>query len=264
MKEKEHRSKRAVILAMIALSAVVVIFSYFYYGGKNKQADPRILPAREMYAEYNNLTAQNNFDQTYSLLKKIDEVYFGVKHYASSFERGVLFNNKAAAIITIAMVKDSTARNKIPPEFRDISKDSLINIAEKTVQNSINMYRAWFNKYENKTEDEITRMIESEFLVGLSNYSIEEQRDYLVNRIEEISTALSEKNRRMSVSLTNLGMVYRHQMKYELAVKSYKEAVDLWSENLTAKNNMNALLGRPMEKNSPLRKIFPKDKNADL
>jgi len=40
----------------------------------------------------------------------------------------------------------------------------------------------------------------------------------------------------------------------------YVKALDLWSENHAAKNNINILFGKPPEKQSILRKLFPPER----
>lgn len=264
MANNKHSSKRAIILVMIALSAVAVIVSYFYYGGKNRQVDPRVVQAREMYAEYNRIAGQNNYIRAFRLLDSIDDSYSSIDHYKTSFERGVLMNNRAAALITIAMIKDSTAESVFPLEYRNLEKEKLIDEAGEIMTQSIKLYDEWYKVFDRMNGEEIYEAISTDFLNGLNGYSQEEQDAFLTNRVDEIIAAVKEKDRRMSVSLTNLGMVYRHQEKYDDALKTYQQAVDLWDENLTAKNNINVLLGRPLEKRSPLRKIFPKDKDGDL
>ena len=264
MVTNKHSSRRAVIVIMIALSAVVIIVSYFYYGEKNNQVDPRIIEAREMYAGYNEIAAQNDYKRAFSLLDSIDFIYLATAHYKNSFERGVLKNNKAAALITMVMIKDSTPVSKFPVPYQGLKKDSLLTLAAIEVSHSIELYENWFLQFKDTSTEEISQAIEAEFLVGLEGYSTEEQQGFLNNRIDEIETAMREKDRRMSVSLTNLGMIYRHQERYNEAIESYQKAVELWPDNLTAKNNINVLLRRPLEKKSPLRKIFPKDKEEDL
>ena len=71
---------------------------------------------------------------------------------------------------------------------------------------------------------------------------------------------IKETPRRLSVSYTNLGIMYRFREDYENAALSYKKAMDLWEDNLSAENNLNILLGRPLKKRSLLRKIFPEPK----
>lgn len=260
-----NKSSRAVILVMTALSFIFLIISYFYFGNQYEKIDPRITGARELYGNYDEITGQNNFIRAFNIIDSIDNIYSSIDHYKNSFERGVLFNNKCAAIITIAMIKDSTDENIFPKKYRDLSKDSLIMLAEESVLKSLKIYDNWYNKYKNKSESELKQTVSEDFFnEGLDTINDELKQDYLNNRLEEINTALLEFDRRKSVSLTNLGMVYRHQENYEKALVTYKKAVDLWEDNLTAANNINVLLGKPKIKKSLIRKIFPKDRDKGL
>jgi hypothetical protein len=80
------------------------------------------------------------------------------------------------------------------------------------------------------------------------------------NRVREIQTAQVETKRRLSVSYTNLGIIRRHENNPEEAYGYYTKALDMWSENLAAKNNINILFGRPVERQSFMRKMFPPDR----
>ena len=70
-----QNNKRAFILAMIALSFIVIVFSYFYYSGINNSKDPRVKQARELYKKYNEFTVQANYDSIFSLLDSIENIY---------------------------------------------------------------------------------------------------------------------------------------------------------------------------------------------
>ena len=84
--------------------------------------------------------------------------------------------------------------------------------------------------------------------------------NFIKKRITEITEAQTETKRRLSVSYTNLGLVYRQQLKYEDAVLSYQKAIENWDRNLTAENNLNKLLGRPEKKRNLIQKLFPPER----
>jgi hypothetical protein len=44
---------------------------------------------------------------------------------------------------------------------------------------------------------------------------------------------------------------------YEKAINNYQKAIDLWDQNLTAENNLNILLGKPLKKRNLIQKLFP-------
>lgn len=142
-------------------------------------------------------------------------------------------------------------------------QDSMFTMAEKMVKKSIAIYSGWLKQFEDKSSEEIISIIEPEFYRGLEQYPVEKQELFINNRIEEIQQAQMETKRRLSVSYTNLGIIKRHKMRYEEAAKNYKRALDLWEENLTAQNNLNLLLGKPLEKRSFIRKLFPPERDKE-
>jgi tetratricopeptide (TPR) repeat protein len=62
------------------------------------------------------------------------------------------------------------------------------------------------------------------------------------------------------VSYTNLGIILRHQGDIKGALKSYKKALELWDKNLSAENNINILIGKPIRERSTLERLFPDQK----
>ena len=247
----KQNNKRAFILAMIALSFIVIVFSYFYYSSVNSSKDPRVKFARELYEKYNNYAVQNDFENVFALLDSVEFVYKSVDHFSESFEVGVLYNNRAAAYLTMAIYESK------PETFMLLSKDSLLNLAQESVQTSITIYENWLEKYSDENSEHIEQILQNNYLIGLENYSKKEKKNFIKSRIKEIETAQYETERRLSVAYTNLGITQRHLEQYENAINSYQKAIELWDQNLTAENNLNILLGKPLTKRNLIQKLFP-------
>ena len=179
----------------------------------------------------------------------IESIYTKVEHYRNSFEVGVLYNNRAAAYLSLSMNEEDGSL-----------KDSLLEVANKSINNSITIYENWLMSYDGKSEHEIEKDLEKGFLVGLQDYDDEDQKKFLHRRTKEIIEAQVETKRRLSVSYTNLGLVYRHQLRYEEAALSYQKAIENWDRNLTAENNLNKLMGRPEKKRNLIQKLFPPER----
>ncbi len=141
------------------------------------------------------------------------------------------------------------------------AQDSLINLAEISSLKSIDNYQSWLRKYGEKNSIEIEKLIHDDFLEGLDNFSKEEKTKFINYRIKEIEEAQTETKRRLSVSYTNLGIIERHKLQYNLAAQHYNKAVELWDRNLTAENNLNILLSRPIKKRSFNQKLFSPEKD---
>jgi tetratricopeptide (TPR) repeat protein len=243
----------ALILIMCALALIGTIIAIIYYKNKNRSVDPRIIEAREMYERYNAYGQANNFDGVFALMDSIENIYTSVEHYSNSFEVGVLYNNRAATFLTMAFYHDDYMHDSAVV-------DSLVDLAELATNKSISIYKSWIEKFERISEEELPRIITDNFLKGLESYSTKEQEKFLEMRVSEILQAQLETSRRLSVSLTNLGVIYRHRAKYEEAIKYYSEALDLWDQNLTAENNINVLLGRPKKERTMIQKLFPPER----
>ena len=244
-----NRKTRALIFIMCALVLGGLIITHLYYKSVNASVDPRIVPARKLYENYNLFAQENKLDSIFWLMDTIESIYTKVEHYRNSFEVGVLYNNRAAAYLSLSMNEEDGTL-----------KDSLLEVANKSINNSITIYENWLMSYDGKSEHEIEKDLEKGFLVGLQDYDDEDQKKFLHRRTKEIIEAQVETKRRLSVSYTNLGLVYRHQLRYEEAALSYQKAIENWDRNLTAENNLNKLMGRPEKKRNLIQKLFPPER----
>jgi len=236
-------------MGLLSILATVVIQAY--YKGKNKQVDPRIAEARKLYEQYNALTEENNIDSIIQLLDVIESAYQSVPHYTRSYERGVIYNNRAAIWLTEGLY----GAESLPAR-----QDSFIHLADNALRKGIDIYTDWKASYQQLDEEEIEQRIKTGFIQGLEQYPPEEKNEFLENRVDEIIEGQAEIDRRLSVSYTNLGIIYRYHEAYDSAVHYYQEALKLWERNLTAENNMNKLLGRPMRKRGFIEKMFPRER----
>ena len=249
-----NKKTRALIIIMCALVLSGIAVSYFYYGNINRSSDPRIVEARTLYEKYNVYAQHNDFDSIFWLMDSIEWIYTSFDHYKNSYEVGVLYNNRAASFLTMALYTGGI-------EIKE--QDSLIMLAEIAANKSIEIYQNWLDRFQDKSPEEIERIISTNFYAGLENYEAKQKNTYLKNRIVEIQDSQTETKRRLSVSYTNLGIIERHKLQYEAAANCYKKAMDLWDRNLTAENNLNILLGRPIKKRSFIQKLFPPDRDKN-
>ena len=252
----KNKTTRALMLIICALVLVALVITRFYYKNLNESNDPRIVKARILYENYNALAQKNAFDSVFILMDSIEGIYKSIDHYKESYEIGVLYNNRAAAFITRALYTGDTVNN-IGVLDNDIS------LAKKAAEESIEIYTKCLTRFQDKNALELEEIISQDFFIGLEDYSIKQKKKYLKNRIKEVRDSQTETARRLSVSYTNLGIIYRIQHDYESAANSYKKAMDLWDKNLTAENNLNILLGRPIKKRNFIQKLFPANRTKD-
>lgn len=258
MKSFGQKPIRTLILVMVTVVVIGILIARNYYGNANRSVDPRIVHARELYAKYDSYAREGNFYLIFALLDSIELIYNATDHYRGSFELGVLDNNRAAALLTISIFKDS-----IPVAFNPytaISVDSIVVLAEIHAKRAITTYEEWITEYEGITTGQISGLIESGFMKGLENLDPVIKEKHLESRAREIEKAVRENDRRLSVCYTNLGLVYRQKGAYKDAVKQYEKALELWDRNLDAENNLNKLLNRPVRKRNIIQKLFPPDR----
>ena len=128
------------------MGALVLIgfgLAKFYYDSQNKAIDPRIREAREQYARYDALAQANDFQAVFNLLDSVEDIYSDIDFYKDSYEVGVLYNNRAAAFLSMALYFDN---NSISLDGRTVlSKDSLLALADQAVNKSIRLYQGWID-----------------------------------------------------------------------------------------------------------------------
>jgi len=236
---------------MGVLVVIAVIILQKFYREKDSSVDPRIRPARELYKSYNSVAAANQFDSVLALMDTIESIYRSVDHYDNSFEVGVLYNNRAAAWLTMGLFGEA---------YTGHERDSLVKKAEKAVRMGISIYESWKDNFKDLDESQVRQAVSGTFMEGLEQYNAEERERFLNSRIAEIMEAQAEINRRLSVGYTNLGMVYRHRQKYDSAAVCYEKALELWDRNLAAENNLNTLLGQPHRKRNFIERMFPPER----
>jgi tetratricopeptide (TPR) repeat protein len=246
---------RALIYAMMALVVITLLLARSYYRRKNLSVDPRIVPARNLYENYNALATSNDYKGVICLLDSIEEIYNRYPHYRGSFETGVLENNRAALYLTLGLSYD-----RLASPYHFLGQDSLMALGESAARRSIDIYEHWLSRYEGKSNPEIQEEAGTDFGSPSNSADPEKQAAYLENRVKEIGEAIRETPRRLSVSYTNLGIAYRYREDYHAAASCYQKALVLWEDNLTAENNLNILLGKPLKKRNFIQKMFPKPK----
>ena len=240
------RKTKRLIVIMFIITAITLIAAYFYYERINRLEDPRTVAITEMYIQYNQYVSENDFYNVIAILDTMEQAYKQIDHYRDSFEIGVIYTDRAAAYLTMALYNTEDEKEKA----------AYLNIADANLATSLEYYKKWESVYKNRDRVSISEMIRKDFP---DNF---DRRDKIIEkRAGTIEKALSEMNQRKSVTYTNLGIVKRHQGDLELAVKYYQEAIDLWENNISAKSNLNVLLGGEPIKQNFIQKLFPPEKD---
>ena len=247
---KMNKTTRVLVLVMSTLVVLTFIGVSYYYKYDNQSTDPRVVKAIEMYKGYNELAKSSNYQGALLLMDSIEYIYSNYPHYKESYEIGILYNNRAAAYLAMAL---------LPQNSRE-TKDSLLNLSQANVLRSIEIYSNWLSTWEHKNPEEIKINLSAYFHPSDSAFYGKNVNRYVNKRTKGIVEAQLETYRRLSVSHTNLGMVYRHKERFDDAVKEYFIALEYWPDNLAAENNLNILLNQPLKKPSIIRTFFPKER----
>lgn len=264
MVDAEKKAVRRIVIIMIAVVAAGITIAWLYYSSVNNSIDPRIKEAREMYGRYDGFAGSGDYRMVFALLDSIEDVYLATEHYADAFERGVVLNNRAAALITLVLGEGRIPAGMNP--FSSLGNDSIMTLARSYAKQAENLYLRWQHRFSGLTTGEIGEAVREQFLRDLNAESDKENGRYLASRVKEIERSVAETDRRLSVCYTNLGIIQRYFEDYEGAAQLYQKALDLWDRNLSAENNLNMLLGRPPVKRNLIEKLFPPprdEKRAD-
>lgn len=232
------------------LTAAGLAIAQVYYGKINRSADPRVKQALVMYERYNMYASDGDHEMILALLDSIDDIYSTVPHYSNSYEKGVLQNNRGSVFLTMAL-NDS---------LKEAVRQNYFSLAENHLISGIDYYNSWLDNWGSLSETELLSVLGDEFAADKSLITNRNLEAIVRKRVADIITARNEANRRLSVSYTNLGVIRRHENRVEEAFEFYNKALELWEDNLAARNNINILFGRPPESQSMIRKLFPPER----
>ncbi len=241
-------------LVLISVMSVITIigltFAWNYYGNINDSEDPRVIQAKIIYSRYNTLVEAEKYDEILLLLDSIFDIYNSYSDYKDSYENGVIYNNKAATYISMALFY----------HVEGLERDSLLQLAKIEAESSIKIYENWHKSFGSLSESEIIKKIQPIYLAQHQRFVKKKINKYINKRCQDIILAQRENPRRLSVSYTNLGIIQKHQNNIDGAMKSFNKALDLWDKNLSAENNINIIQGKPLKEQSILERIFPDKK----
>ena len=242
-----------VILAItFSVSVAAVVFAFFYYRNVNNSQDPRIKKAREFLLLYDKISGRINSFEAFPLLDSAHTIFRSLPDYETSFENGLIYNNKCSALLLMA-IYDST----IPgPE-----KINLLDLSMRYCDSSIYVYSSWISDWDSLSPEAIAERIRPFMKEDDPVFSEYNFKKVFSRRVKNITMAQVETPRRLSVSLSNKGTIYRHMLKPDSSLICYRQALSLWKDNRMAESNLNVILGRDPVKPSIIESLFPPDKN---
>jgi tetratricopeptide (TPR) repeat protein len=246
---------KKVLALTLTITASIFIGSYFYYDQINKAEDPRVLPAKELFQVYDKELESHEYVQSLSLLDQMLAIYRSTPGYENAYEIGVLLNNKATVYLVELETEILTGS-----DVKNPSMQVSLGTAEEYIRQAIAIYEAWIADMGSLSEEQIRQRIAPFFKEndpGLAGMDVQRVMD---KRVDMILDAQIETPRRLSVSLTNLGMVNRYLGNLEKARENYEQAIEIWDRNYTAQDNLAILMNQPIKKRSLISRLFPPER----
>jgi len=246
------KGTKVILVITLTVSALAVAFAFFYYRSLNKSEDPRIIKAREFLARYDKIAGVAGSIEAFHLLDSAYAVFCALPDYRSSFEIGVIYNNKCSGLLMMALYDTSVSVHE---------KNVLLDLSMKYCDSSISVYRKWISEWGSLSDSQINNRVRNLMLIGDPSFRGYSYEKLISKRIKNIDNARIEMSRRISVSLSNKGIIYRHLMKPDSALVCYQKALSLWKDNRMAKSNLSVLMNRDPVKPGIIESLFPPDKN---
>lgn len=233
-----------------AVTLIAVFIAWWYYRGVNASEDPRILPARDYLMRSDRCMQEGKYPEAMMLTDSAAAIITALPCYKDSYEMGVLENNRGSASLGMAIYQPGDS----------LRKQELLVQAEKHIRMAIAVYEQWLARYRSSSREQLVRESTGCFQKDDPALEGKDLNALIEKRADDLELARVETPRRLSVAWSNLGMIQRHQYQQDSALESYLKALRIWKRNPTAKNNLNTLLGRPMEDESILEQLFPPDR----
>jgi tetratricopeptide (TPR) repeat protein len=244
-----------VLLFSVTLTALIFSGSAIYYNHLNSLEDPRLFKAQEYHKHYTQAVDEQEYETALAILDAWEKLFLSIPGYAASYERGVLNNNRGSIYIikfeTEVLVSNDS---NFKPPFHYLEQ------ARIHILKSIQIYEAWLEKWQYATEGQLAVQIDeshSSLAINLDTKTIAKIK---AKRLEELKLAQIETPRRLSVSLTNYGVIKRYSGDLAAARDAYDKALALWDLNYTAKDNLAVLKGDKPQKRTIINKLFPPER----
>ena len=241
-----------VLAITFSVSVLAILFAFFYYRDLNNLEDPRTREARELLATVDKESYRPGDFSSFSFLDSANTVFKTFADYKASYETGVIFNNKCSALL-MAAIYDSTISSD--------EKGKLLDLSMKYCDSSIFVYKNWLSVWENLTREDIAEKIRPLINENDNHFEGLNFGRIFEKRVKDLILAQIETPRRLSVSLSNKGTIFRHKLLVDSAFLYYQQALTIWKDNRTAKNNLSVLMGGGPVKSTIIESLFPPEKN---
>ena len=246
------KGTKVILTITFTVSLLAVVFAFFYYRNLNQSEDPRITRAREFLLQYDKASAKQTSLDWFPYLDSARAVFKSFPDYESSFEEGLILNNKCSALLLMAIYDSTLGADE---------RRQLLSLSMAYCDSSIFIYRKWISEWEGLSKEETADKLGLYMKEDHPEFREMNFEKIFSRRVENQLTATIETPRRLSVSLSNKGTIYRHMLKPDSALTCYRMALSLWKDNRIAASNLRVLLGGEPVKPTLIETLFPPDKN---
>ncbi len=247
-----------VLIVCLCITIAIFIGSFFYYSNVNSAEDPRTLPAKTLLLQYEKQLNEDQIEEALEILNRILRMYKEVPGYGDSYEVGVIYNN-IASVYLIQLETELLTKENLTKEDLVMNLDLATQYCNKSIEN----YQLWLKEMMELSESQIKEKIAPFFDPKDPAFKKVDFDAVFEKRVADIQLAQIETTRRLSVALTNLGVINRYKGNFEQAKANYEKAIELWDRNYTAQDNLNTLLNQPIKKRSMIDKLFPPEKDKE-
>lgn len=242
-----NKGTRTLLIIMIGIVAISLTYAYFYYKNINENVDPRLIHTQEVLSQFDQ---SNKLDSPFVALKMMEDIeqqLLATDLYKSSYEIGVIRNNKASVYLMMALYGK---------QFSNL-KDSLFSEAMRELTSAESIYLSWIDMSSKQTDSLIVPSLIKAYQNKPELFVDKDIKKVAQLRYEDLILAKTETPRRLSVCYSNMAVVYRHTNQLDSAIARYQKALELWPENHEAENNLKTLFGLEREKRGVVEKLFP-------
>jgi len=251
---KISQGTKVILTITSVVSIIAVIFAFFYYRDINRAEDPRIKNARKFLLQYEKVAGSTDSYQAFPFLDSAFAIFNLLPDYRSSFEPGLIYNNKCSALLLMAIYDSTITENE---------KNNLLSLSMKYCDSSIALYKKWISDWDDLSPEAINNRLSPFMKEDNPAFKGLNYEKILARRIKNIVTAQIETPRRLSVSYSNKGTIYRHMLNPDSSLAYYQKALVLWEDNRTVKSNLNVLIGGEPVKPTLIESLFPPDRNRE-
>jgi hypothetical protein len=245
---------RKLLAITISVTLSAIVFAYFYYRGMNRSEDPRIMEAKELLLEYEKMTRGISGIESFYILDSAFAIFSSIPDYDGSYEKGVIYNNKCSGLMLNALYDNDTIRGE---------KSHLLAMAMEFCDSSIFIYKKWLDEWEGLSSEQIATKLEPKMNANDPAFNGFNFGRIFKRRVKNIVDAQYETPRRLSVSLTNKGTIFRHLNEPDSALVYVRMALSLWEDNRTAESNLSVLMGGEPLKPNLIESLFPPERKKN-